>query len=281
MLWWTSGQPFLANALAGCCVDTLVRDRSTPIDAAHLDAAKDRLILERTTHLHSLAQRLRDPRVAPIVQAIIVGDDPRAIAYGSDDFEYVVDLGLIRLGPQGAEAANPIYREVLGRQVSYELQTSLIEPTWPWRTQDGRLDFPALIDAFLSFWRENADAMREPDSDYKEIVPHITLMGFLQKVVNGGGRVTREFAAGRGALDLLVEYGADRFVVEVKRSRARDSAADVKDRGIAQTSAYLDTVGPKEGWLLIFDARPGRTWKQRLWSEDVNVEGRMIRIRGG
>ena len=279
--YWSGGQPFLVNALAGTCVDDLMEDRSVPIDGSHMDEAKERLILSRTTHLRSLTHRLKDPRVAAIVEAVIGGDDARSIPYGSDDFEFVVDLGLIRQGPMGAEAANPIYREVLGRQLSYDLQSSLVDPSWRWLRPDGRLDFPTLIDAFLAFWRENADVLRERDGGYKEIVPHLTLMGFLQRVVNGGGRVNREFAAGRGALDLLVEYGPDRFVVEVKRLRAEDKVDTVKKRGIAQISAYLDTVGCKEGWLLIFDVRPNRTWRQRLWKKDVEVGGRTIWIRGG
>jgi hypothetical protein len=31
------------------------------------------------------------------------------------------------------------------------------------------------------------------------------LMAFLQRVVNGGGRITRQFAVGSGPADLLVE----------------------------------------------------------------------------
>jgi hypothetical protein len=48
------------------------------------------------------------------------------------------------------------------------------------------------------WWRENA-AIVEPHAPlgYHEAVPHIALMASLQKVVNGAGRITREYAAGR------------------------------------------------------------------------------------
>jgi len=36
------------------------------------------------------------------------------------------------------------------------------------------------------------------------------LMAFLQRVVNGGGRVEREYGLGRGALDLLIAWGSPR-----------------------------------------------------------------------
>lgn len=277
---WTQGQPFLVNALARTCVQELVTDRTVAIRALDVDAAKERLVLARTTHLDSLAQRLREPRVAAIVQAVVTGDTPRAIAYDSDDFQYVVDLGPVRRGPEGAEPANPLYREVLARQLTYNLQESLSRPHWRWARPDGGLDFPALVEAFAAWWRENADALVEDVPLYPEAIPHLAFMAFLQRVVNGGGRVTREYAAGRRALDLLVEYGGDRFVVEVKRVRARDGAERVRREGVAQTLAYLDTVGVHEGWLLLFDQRPGLTWDERLWRAEHVEDGRTVRIVG-
>jgi hypothetical protein len=71
--------------------------------------------------------------------------------------------------------------------------------------------------------------------DPNERLPaHLALCAFLQRVVNGGGRVHREFAAGRGAMDLLINYGSDRFAIEIKRVRTRDRLETVVERGVAQ-----------------------------------------------
>ncbi len=281
--WWTDGQPFLVNALARICVRELapiVEDQPPPeITSAHIDTAKERLILSRTTHLDSLAERLKEPRVAAIVQAVITGD--LGIPYDTDDFQYVVDLGLIRRGHGGAETANPIYREILARQIGYNFQENLRRPWWRWATPEGRLDFPALVDAFITWWRENADALTEDLPLYPEAVPHFAFMAFLQRVVNGGGTVLREYAANRGAIDLVVLYGPDRFVVEIKRVRPRDGLERIRTEGITQLSGYLDSLGADEGWLLVFDSREGRSWDQRCWTEEVELEGRTLHLRGG
>ena len=279
VFYWSGGQPFLTNALAQECTEELVTDPDRTITAAHVDEAKERLILARTTHLHSLSERLKEPRVAKIVQAVVATDEP--VDYESDDFQYVVDMGLLRRGPDGAEASNPIYREILVRQLSYNTQANLARPWWPWALPDGRLDFPALLDAFLGWWRENAAELLSLRTPYPEIVPHLALMAFVQRVVNGGGRVTREFAAGRGAIDLLIEYGPERFVLEIKRVRDRDSLESVREKGARQLARYLDTVSLREGWLVIFDARSGRSWQDRLWREDLEREGKVLRLRGG
>lgn len=278
--YWTGGQPFLVNALARKLVTELAPDPTCEIDAPMVDGAKERLILSRTTHLDALTERLKEPRVARIVQAVLAGDIPRTIPYDSDDFQYVVDLGLLRRGPEGAEPANPLYREILARQVTYNTQESLTRPWWRWQTPDGGLDLPALVDAFLGWWRENADALVEDIPLYPEAVPHIAFMAFLQRVVNGGGKVLREYAGGRRAVDLVVEYGPDRFVIELKRVRPRDGLDTVRQGGIVQLSAYLDLLGVAEGWLIVFDQRPGLTWEERLWREEVEVDGRRLWIRG-
>lgn len=275
----TQGQPFLVNALARKAVMELVTDRSQPVTAAHIDEAKELLIRSRTTHLYSLTERLREPRVARIVQAVLTGDQP--ISYDHDDWQYVVDMGLLRKGRDGAEAANPLYREVLARQLSYNMQENLPEPRFRWLTPEGRLDFAALVDHFLKWWRENGDDLPEELPLYPEAVPHLAFMAYLQKVVNGGGQVHREYAANRRALDLLVCYGPDRFVVEIKRVRDRDTLETVREAAIEQTLAYLDEVGEHEAWILIFDQRKKRSWRQRLWTKTVKRDGMTLHLRGG
>lgn len=280
--WWTQGQPYLVNALAQGVVDELLPDRAVPVQAEHIDAARERLILARTTHLDSLAVRLREPRVAYIVQAVLLGDDPQRVDYTHDDFRYAEDLGLIRQGPDGAEVANPLYREVLGRELSTNLQRSLPSPRFRWQDASGGLNMGALVDEFLRWWRANAAVVEEhADRNYLEAVPHLAFMAFLQKVVNGGGRVHREFAAGRGAVDLVVEVGGVRHVVELKRvpprHRTREAVVEV---GVRQLVAYLDSLGEREGWLVVFDQRPGLSWEQRLWREERGSDGRVLHLRG-
>lgn len=280
MWWWTSGQPFLVNAIGLICMDELCPDRTVSVTAAHIDEAKERLVLSRTTHLHALSERLKEARVAPIVESVLLGDEAREIAYESDEFRYVTDLGLIVKSPTGAEAANRMYREVLAREIGYNEQASLPPPWWPWQLADGRLDFPALVEAFRHHWRENADLITKHLPQYPEAVCHIGYMSFLHRVVNGGGTIEREFAAGRGAVDLLVRYQGERFVTEIKRVRNRDSLATIREQGIAQLGRYLDTLDMEEGWLLIVDQRDDRSWDDRLWLEEVVADGKRLHVVG-
>jgi type II secretory pathway predicted ATPase ExeA len=276
------GQPWLSNALARQLTETLVPDRTKTIDAQHVNEAAELLIQRQDTHLDSLLERLQDPRITPIIRAILLGDEPEGVNTGTDDFRFARDLGLVRIGREGPEIANPVYREILARKLSQRRQDNLPEPWWPWAKPDGRLDMPTLVDAFVLWWREHADALLESDaSPYREAAAHLAFMGFLQRVVNGGGTIQREYAAARGRVDLLVTYKGERFAIELKRVRPTHDTLERAERlGTQQLGRYLASLGLAEGWLFIFDQRAGRTWDERCWRKDVVAEGRTLHLVG-
>jgi hypothetical protein len=134
-----------------------------------------------------------------------------------------------------------------------------------------------LLKAFQDFWRENSEIWIEK-YDYREAAPHLILQAFLQRVVNGGAQIDREFALGRQRLDLCVRMGANRYPVELKVREARRS--DPEPSGIKQLGEYMDACGAREGWLVIFDRRSDIPWDQRIGWRTVEHEGRTIHIVG-
>jgi hypothetical protein len=113
----TQGQPWLTNALAAVTVEELVVDRSVHIAPAHIDQAKETIILRQDTHLDSLAERLREPRIRAIVEPMLAGTSPGQLQ--PDDIRHATDLGLLRQSTMGGlEVANPIYREIIVRELS-------------------------------------------------------------------------------------------------------------------------------------------------------------------
>lgn len=124
-----------------------------------------------------------------------------------------------------------------------------------WLKPDGRLDAERLKDAFLAFWRQHGEPLLAT-APYHEIAPHLVLMAFLHRVVNGGGTIEREYAIGRGRMDLLVRHGPDTLAIEIKvwRDRELDPLSD----GLVQLDGYLAGLGLDSGWLVIFDRRGGQ-----------------------
>ena len=250
----TQGQPWLVNALAQVVVDELLTDRTASITVAHIDRAKDVLIERQDTHLDSLAERLREPRIRAILEPMIGGESPGEIPI--DDIRFAIDLGLLRQSTSGGlEVANPIYREIIVRDLVVSTRAALPTITPTWLTPDGRLDAERLLDAFLAFWRQHGEPLLGT-APYHEVAPHLVLMAFLHRVVNGGGSIDREYAIGRGRMDVCVRYAQATLGMELKvwRSGKRDPMPE----GLLQLDGYLAGLGLSEGWLVVFDRRPGQ-----------------------
>jgi len=108
----TQGQPWLVNALARQLVEEEVPERSQEITEGDVERAKERLILRRDTHLDSLTERLREPRLRRVIEPILAGGFFGA-EVNSDDLDYAVDLGLLRWLDGNLVVTNPIYREFI------------------------------------------------------------------------------------------------------------------------------------------------------------------------
>jgi type II secretory pathway predicted ATPase ExeA len=273
---WELGQghPWLTNALADQIVRRDVKDRSVAVTTAHVDAAKETIILERRSHIDSLIARLREPRVVRVLSPMLVGHGLPADVL-DDDISYVLDLGLIRLTGGEYAVANPIYREVIPRALTSVRQNSIHEPTAWYVRPDGSLDVDKLVSAFQVFWRKDGHLAAE-GFGYREAGPHLMLMAFLQRVVNGGGRVEREYGLGRGALDLLVFWKEERHAIEVKLRRDTETEEDALD----QVVRYLGHAGLPAGWLVMFDLRKERSWEEQLFVREVTHKDKRVRLVG-
>lgn len=119
----TEGQPWLVNALARQAVEVLAPEPHQVIDAATIDAAKQRLIQRNDTHLDSLADRLEEAPIRAVLEPLLAGIVPAGVP--ADDIQFVQDLGLVRMDPQaGLVIANPIYAELIPRSLTTTTRVS-------------------------------------------------------------------------------------------------------------------------------------------------------------
>ena len=287
----TEGQPWLVNALAYQACFEAESDRSLPITVEAIEEAKEALILRRDTHLDQLTNKLKEPRVYRVIAPIVAGEELRQERMDrdtDDDVNYTRDLGLIaRDNP--LRIANAIYKEVIPRELVYNLQTLISldkEPSW-YVSKDGRLMVDKLLKSFQAFFREHSEHWIER-LDYKESGPQLLLQAFLQRIVNGGGRIEREYGLGRRRTDLLViwpigkkEEGfstVQKVVIELKI--LRKSLQKTLKESLKQTADYMDLCGTEEGHLILFDRDPERPWKEKLFQRQESCSGKAIEVWG-
>jgi len=274
----TQGQPWLVNAIAREVItDTLQCDYSQIVTASLVEEAIQNIILRRDSHIDSLLERLKEERVRKVIEPMLYGEV--LFDRSSDDYEYVIDLGLIKSIGGKIQPSNPIYGEVIARKLSYDAQEKFMfekpDATVPRYLKGGKLDMDFLLQDFQQFWRENSDIWIEK-FQYKEAAPHLILQAFLQRVLNGGGEIIREMAAGTRRTDLCLIFENKKYPIELKIWRGEKTISE----GIEQTIRYMDTFGCTEGWLAIFDRRPNINWEEKIYMRKETVEGKTVTIVG-
>ena len=272
----TQGQPWLVNALCEetCFYGEAAQDRSISITADAIHEAQEQLILRRETHLDQLADKLQEKRVQRVIEPLLSGGGERD--FSTLDLQYVRDLGLIA-SKAPLRVANPIYAEIVPRELTYATQVGLDEDTAWYVNADGSLNVVKLLTAFQTFFREHSEHW-VGRFQYQEAGPQLLLQAFLQRIVNslpaaagkaGGGRIEREYGLGRMRTDLLIVWPQGdqtrKIVVECKilHKSIEQTIAD----GLDQTAEYMDRCVAEAGHLVIFDRREGRRWEDKVFHD--------------
>jgi hypothetical protein len=271
------GQPWIVNNLFKRATLHILGENYSTVTIEHRKEAREIMIKARETHLDSLAKRLYDDKIKRIIEPILTGETSVIFGRDDEDVQYVMDMGLVKWSnDEGLVIANPVYEEILLRVLNSRYHDSIPAPSnFKWQDATGCLNMDSLLKEFQKFWRRHADIWEEK-SDYTEAFPHLLLLGFLQRITNGGGQIEREVAAGRGRMDLFVKYKEQTFIIEIKLWRSNDSYRTVLEEGAEQTNCYRSFVSPDSpAYLIIFDRRKAEdkaAWDDRLtWQETDGI----------
>ena len=289
----TKGQPWLVNALAYQLTwnnKTLRKDRTKTITLEDYKEAREILIHSRATHLDQLIDKLQEDRVRRVIAPLLANDDLSKFNYNERDIEYLLDLGLIsKTRGRKIAIANDIYKETIPRELTLGMQSSIVNQEQEWYLKkDNSVDMIKLLKAFQQFFRTNSNSWIER-FDYKEAGPQLLLQAFLQRLINGGGRINREYGLGRKRTDIFIEWPIDKekgffgekiqkVIIETKILYG--NLETTIQKGIEQTFEYGDIVGAKEQHLIIFNRDKDVLWEDKIWNEKRVYNNREIFIWG-
>ena len=283
---YTDGQPWLVNALAHQVTYKMKenRDRSVVITTDLIKQAKESLILARQTHLDQLVDKLSEDRVRSVILPMILGQGAIPLP---DDIEYCIDLGLIKRDKTGLEISNEIYKEIIPRELSNVAQTLLLTTFSPsWVNPDGSLNINTLLTLFKDFWNKNAGIWSKKMRDYEEAAPQLLMQAFLQRVINGGGYINREYGLERKRTDLFIEWHytvenklkIQNTVMELKVMSTYNSYEALKSSAIIQTTEYAKICGESQAHIIVFDNNQSQNWGTDTENEYAEQDGVALEI---
>ena len=271
----SGGHPWIVNSLFKRAILRILKEGSTEtVTIEHVREAREQMVMTRETHLDALAYLLDDDRVRRVIESIMIGKTDTTLAKG-EPFRLCLDLGLVTIVNGTPTISNPIYSEVLAREITYAVQLAIPAPEWCWQKDDGSLDIEVLMREFQKFWHRHSKAWEE-QSGYTEVFPHLVFMAFLQRVINDGGYIDREFAAGSGRLDLSLYFKNLWYIIEIKIICEHDSTAAIREEGLTQIARYRDRIDPSaQSYLVIFDRRKKSQtlpWEQKIkWETAADI----------
>ena len=179
----------------------------------------------------------------------------------------VRDLGLVAQS-RPLRLANPIYAEVVPRELTWVVQEEFEQETAWYVDDEGHLEVDKLLTAFQAFFRVHSEHWVERFA-YKEAGPQLLLQAFLQRIVNRGGRIEREYGLGRMRTDLLILWpqGEQTRKVVVECKMLHKSLEQTLAEGVEQTAEYMDRCGATAGHLVVFDRGKGRRWADKVFHD--------------
>jgi len=244
--YYSNGYPFLVSKLCKM-IDEGTRDWTT----AGVDAAEQSLITDQNTLFDDVTKNvLNDEPFGRMIRGMLLEGEEVSYTPNNPLIGLGLMYGILRRAGDSVRVSNIIFETVL-----YELFTSLErtcgkskirQPDKNVFIKDGRLDMDVVVDRFAHFMRTE---YRDRDSGFIETNARLLFLSFLKPIINGTGHyVVEPQTRGNRRMDVVVFYGAAKYIVELKIWRG----AAYEEKGIDQLAGYLAAQGQRKGWLISF-----------------------------
>jgi len=273
LFYYTSGYPFLVSKLCKMFDEEILPEkRAHEWTVEDVDMATSRLVTETNSNFDSLINNLENnPDLYQLTYRLIV----QAEQLPFNIHDPLVNLGVlygIFSNGSGLNVHNRIYREIVANYMSSKMLTGGEQPSginqYPgiYISAENSLDVEKVLTRFQAFMKEEYS---KQDRDFLERQGRLLFLAFLKPILNGQGYSFKEpQISEERRLDVVITFYQHRYVAELKVWRGEAA----HQRGLVQLAGYLEGLGLREGFLVIFDHSAVKSWRQ----ERIEVEGKSV-----
>ena len=262
LFYYTSGYPFLVSKLCKIFDEDMLPQKTEQAWTTHdVDLAARQLVREDNPNFQELVKNLENNReLYELTKSLVVNER----AYPFNLREPLTNLGAaygIFADQNGLAIHNRIYREVIDDYMTVSLlvknQDALkTEFASGYLLPGNRLDVKKTLLKFQETMREEH---HKDNGKFLEREGRLVFLAFLKPILNGHGYAFKEpQTSEEKRLDVLITYHEHRYVIELKLWYGQAA----HERGLDQLADYLDRLGLDEGFLLIFDPRANKEWRE-------------------
>ncbi|MCL2011157.1 MAG: AAA-like domain-containing protein [Synergistaceae bacterium] len=266
---YTSGYPFLVSRICQCIEKKLGKDWS---HHGVLEAVK--IILDKkNTLFDDIYKNLENNKdLYDFLYGLLVAGDGN----GFNIYNPIIDLGhtygFIKKGERNkAVVSNRIFEILMyeyfiskdsipKKRITGIVQRDVIS--------EGRFDMELCLRKFAEHY---AEIFSERDAEFIEREGRLLFLSYLRPLINGHGfcHIESQFADFR-RMDLVVDFGREQFIVELKLWRGEAG----HEKAYEQLLGYMGSKAASEGYLLTFDFR--KDVNKQPYAKWVETDGRRI-----
>lgn len=254
----TSGYPFLVSRICQLLDERVAGSqffqhrKDAWTKAGYIEAEKI-LTREKNTLFESLTGKLEDfPELGKMLKAILFNGLSMSYATGNQAIETAAMFGFVKNADGNLAVANRIFETFLynlflsEEEVNSAVYATAVSDKYQF-IKGGHLDMELVLERFVKTF---AELYKDESEKFKEEIGRKYFMLFLRPIINGRGRSyvearTRDMKR----TDIIVDYGGEQFVIELKIWRGPKYHA----AGEAQIAEYLDYYELKTGYMLTFN----------------------------
>jgi hypothetical protein len=229
------------------------------------------ILLEDNTNFQSLTKNLENnPELYELIRRITLDDEQVVLVKTDPVISLAIVYGILKDRPGApCEIHNPIYSQLIYDHMMmgfWRREPVTIASRYNFRDnfirEDGSLDLKKVLERFQAFMKEQYS--RE-DEKFLERNGRLIFLAFVKPIINGKGYDFKEVQISEEKqIDIIITYGTFRYIIELKVWRGEKAHA----RGLGQLAGYLERQHCDRGYLIIFDFRDKKEWKQEQIQQD-------------
>ena len=263
--YYTFGYPYLVSKLCKFIDEDILPEKEDTQEWSLNDVEQSFKYLTRpsyqTTLFDDLAKNLiNNPELYNLVFDIVMNGKRRSFSLDNPMISLAHTYGILRNDSEICKVHNRVFEQRIYNLMISMLETSANAPLFPDEgfTKDNELLLEKIMLRFQAFMQEN---YATKDIAFLEREGRLLFLAFLKPIINGQGFDFKEPVVGdEKRMDVVVTYLRQRNVIELKRWKGES----YHQAGLQQLSNYLDLYQLKKGFLLIYDFRKEKTYKQEV-----------------
>ncbi len=264
--YYTSGYPYLVSKMCKVIDEKLLPEKKekkwllNDIEEAYKFLSHQAYT---TTLFDDLIKNLENnPNLYSLIFSIVINGESYPLNISETTINLGIVFGILSSQNNRCVIQNRIFEQRLFTYfvVKQLVNNKIKEPKTEFYSQffiGDALNFKFILQRFQQFMRENYS---KKDNKFLEREGRLIFLSYLKPIINGKGYDFKEPVVGdERRIDVAIIYNEFRYIVELKLWRG----AEYHQRGLQQLSDYLDLYQLKEGFLLIYDFRKEKEYKEQ------------------